>query len=417
MTFDNSIKPQMFWEAYARYFLAATAIYEACMEIGLDTPTVLEIGSNGEKYLNEFLPEAKVIPLNSNSENIMENLDDFIIADATDMREIADSSYDFVISCAVLEHIPPFLHKAFLKESFRVARIGVFHAAPQESEYVYQAERTVSNFNELLYGEKHRWIEEHLQNGHPDIKKISLYCEELGMDYSVFQHMDYQLWTSFYCFWLENARYSAEFLAYLNTYYQQELFFRDVGPFNIFIYLYISKYGPSSSTILEGFKNKLKRTNREQLLGDFQDMQQHLRAVFHIKRENEIFKQQCTIQNQFFSNEKISIEYQKKIIEQINNLLIESKNKNAVLIKKMDRWKELNDTNTCLFHQYESLKKKLNKVQEQRMEIQSLKESNFQLCNELNRVKNSTTWRLTKPLRILADMLKKYKHLLCGKGN
>ena len=83
----------------------------------------------------------------------------------------------------------------------------------------------------------------------------------------------------------------------------------------------------------------------------------------------------------------------------------------------MDRWKELNDTNTCLFHQYESLKKKLNKVQEQRMEIQSLKESNFQLCNELNRVKNSTTWRLTKPLRILADMLKKYKHLLCGKGN
>lgn len=400
MTFDNSVKPQMFWEAYARYFLAAKAVYEACIEIGLDTPTVLEIGSNGEKYLNEFLPEAKVIPLNSNSENIMENLDDFIIADATDMREIADCSYDFVISCAVLEHIPPFLHKAFLKECFRVARIGVFHAAPQESEYVYQAERTVSNFNELLYGEKHRWIEEHLQNGHPDIKKICLYCEELGMDYSVFQHMDYQLWTSFYCFWLENARYNAEFLAYLNTYYQQELFFRDFGSFNIFMYLYISKYGPSSSAILEGFKNKLKRTNREQLLGDFQDIQNYLSFLVSRKGEQKLFEQQATL-----------IENNKHLTEKLNYMLRQLKcaiAKENGLLRKIDA---LEKNNLLYLREIYRLEQKeeeyLNSEDVLKQELSSLKAQNVQLLADLNAVKQSALWRFTMPLRALINIVKK----------
>ena len=254
MEFVDNIKPKMFWEVYARYFLAAKAIYNVCETIGLEKPTILEIGSNGDKNLNAFLPEAVVIPLNMTPENLNTISDNLIVADASDMYMIEDNSYDFVISCAVLEHIPPVLHKAVLSESFRVARYGVFHGAPQESPAVNQAERIVSNYHELLHKVKHRWIEEHLLNGHPEYEKISECCKTLGFDYHMFQHMDCRLWTTLYCTYLEIVKYNPAFREYINAYYQKELFWRDLGTSNIFIYLYISKSGLPAERVLKILK-------------------------------------------------------------------------------------------------------------------------------------------------------------------
>lgn len=374
MRFDASAKTKMFWEVYARYFLASQSIYYVCEKLHLESPTILEIGANGEQYLNEFLPDAIVIPSNMNPENLNKTVDNLVVADASDMHMIPDNSYDFVISCAVLEHIPPKLHRAVLSETFRVARIGVFHAAPLESEYVNRAERTVSNFHEQLHKVKHRWIEEHLINGHPSVEAISSYCRELGMDYSIFQHMDYQLWTSLYCTTLETGRYGGRFREYINVYYQQELFHRDAGKFNVFMYLYMSKSGPVADEVFRDFRNGLQEADRELLLSDFYDFQKHLQFMVSSSKEE-------AIGNQLKNCEQNS--------DQVRQLL--EKNKN--IAHALERY----------IQECENSKKICAGLKN---DVQILKKQNLQLSSDLKAIKQSTSWKLTKPLRSFGDFIR-----------
>lgn len=394
MKFDDSMKPQIFWEAYARYFLAAKAIDAACKAEGITSPTVLEIGSNGENFLNEFLPEAVVTPLNLTEENVSGNLDNLIVADASNMKGISDNSYDFVISCAVLEHIPPSLHKAVLSEGFRVARIGVFHAAPQESEYVNRAERTVSNFNELLFGTKHRWIEEHLENGHPILKDIVSYCKDLKFDFAIFQHMDCQLWCAFYCLWLECLKYSSQLLGYLNAYYQSELFNRDFGTFNIFMYLYIAKSGPSSNTILTNFKKRSQNADHSFVMEDFYNIQQRITSLMFREDKREIIDRQKQLEEGYSILNENVLKTKREVSQLLNQLFDYNKELNNRLIQQANELKRLNDRYTESSEQYKIWQKEENELQIQlKTEIGSLKEKNTQLEEELKSVKQSKLWK------------------------
>lgn len=393
MYFDGNIKPNMFWEVYARYFLVSKAIHEVCEDLQIDSPTVLEIGANGENYINEFLPTAIVIPLNLKTENLNRPAEKLVVADASHMPEIPDNSYDFVISCAVLEHIPPKLHKAVLSESCRVARLGVLHAAPQESEQVNRAERTVSNFHELLYNTKHRWLEEHLLNGHPSIEALSSYCRELGVDYSIFQHMDCRLWASFYRTYLEVIRYSGKFREYVNAYYQRELFFRDSGTFNVFIYLYISKSGPKAEDVLRNFKIGLSKDKSEELLWDASDFQRHLENIISRNREQNIINHGKVLEEQLKTAAQCISEL-KSVQKQFENIHEE----NEALSAKLAH----------LTREYASKNMICSKQEE---ELQALKQQYSQLISDLYAVKHSTSWKLTFPIRWVGNLIRKKHHV------
>lgn len=365
--FNNNIKPHLIWEAYSRYYLAAASIYNASKYLGIEEPTVLEIGSNGTGELNEFLPKAQVTHLNLYPSNIAKNNDKFIIADASNMYMISENSYDFVISCAVLEHIPIELHKSVLSESYRVAKFGVFHGAPQESEYVCRAERTVSNYHEVLFGCKHRWIEEHLINGHPDIDLIRNYCKELGFDFYIFEHMDCDLWTALYNTTLDLTAYGSDFKDYLNSFYQKELFLRDVGDNNIFIYLYISKKGMAAKDVLKEYTDKLNKKHKQEVFNDFSDFAKHLTFTINQQSQIKLKNELCKLKE---LNSK-GFNYV-KIIEKLEN----------------DR---------------QSLTGKVSKLNK---EIEHLKNDNLSLTNELLDIHNASFWKITKPLRKIIDSIR-----------
>lgn len=403
MEFNDGIKPKMNWEVYARYFLTAKAIYEVCKITGLESPTVLEIGANGEKNLNAFLPEARITPLNINPENLNIKPENLIVADASNMYMIETGSYDFVISCAVLEHIPPELHKAVLSESFRVARYGVFHGAPQETIQVNQSERIVSNFHELLYKVKHRWLEEHLLNGHPECEKISSYCQELGFDYQIFQHMNCQLWTTLFCTYLEIMKYTPNFREYINTYYQRELFGRDFGISNIFMYLYISKSGPSASKVLENVKKDLCIADERELLNDFYDMQNHVKTVVSRVKEQLILDQQNKLYEQNIALINKMAEEKNELLQQLDKITEEKKQ----LLQQIIELKNFNRINEQTLRQYIKTLAEKEQIQKSLQgEVVSLKQKNKQIDDNLNALRQSTSWRMTRPLRKLADRLK-----------
>lgn len=393
MIFDNGVKANIFWETYARYFLVSKAIHEVCENLQIDSPTILEIGANGENYINQFLPSAVVTPLNPNPENVSKHCDNLIVADASHMPEIPDNSYDFVISCAVLEHIPPKLHKAVLSESCRVARLGVLHAAPQESEQVNRAERTVSNFHELLYNAKHRWLEEHLLNGHPSIEALSSYCRELGVDYSIFQHMDCRLWASFYRTYLEVIRYSGKFREYVNAYYQRELFFRDSGTFNVFMYLYISKSGPKAEEVLRNFKIGLSKARCEALLWDASDFQRHLENIISRNREQNI------------------INHGKALDEQLNTA-VQCISELKSVQKQFDTIQEENEALSAkLAHLTRECESKNLICSKQEEELQALKQQYDQSISDLYAVKHSTSWKVTSPIRWVGNLVRKKRNI------
>lgn len=265
----------MFFEQFERYKIASMFIELAVKKSGLECPSILEIGSDGVNCISEFLPQVRWTPMNISKENIRTITDEFIEADATDMHMLKDESFDFVVSLAVLEHVSDEKRKAFISESCRVARIGVFHATPFKSEYISQIELDVSNYHEILFGMKHRWLEEHLENGHPDMKNVRHILNGLNYNYCIFEHMDADIWENFYKLWLFAAASDSPMTDYCDNYYVNKLFKHDFGKNNVFAHIYIAKNSEDTKELLakvdSAFPTSLTKVQKDQGLSVFRE--------------------------------------------------------------------------------------------------------------------------------------------------
>lgn len=281
----------MFFELHARYRVAALFLQKAAGQCGLAAPTVLELGADGTNYLGEFYPEAQLTPSNPFPNNLRRRPENFIEADAADLGMLADDSFDFVISLAVLEHVPREKHKAFLSESSRVAKIGVFHGAPFGAGYVRRAERAVSDYYESLYGVKHRWLEEHLLNGHPDIDHITGILQELGRSHSVFEHMDVDIWERFYKLQLAAQAGSAEAMEQCSRYYAEKLFFHDIGAQNVFKHIYISKSGRDAGALCRDIEQAFTpHTDNTALLDEIEGFKRQVLEPIYRERQDRAYR-------------------------------------------------------------------------------------------------------------------------------
>jgi len=100
-----------------------------------------------------------------------------------DARKIdhSDSSFDFVVSFDVLEHIEKKDREAVLSEAARVAKIGVIFAAPVYSRENSAAEKELNNLYIDIHGEDHPWLKEHIEYGIPESKVPASTLDSLGL--------------------------------------------------------------------------------------------------------------------------------------------------------------------------------------------------------------------------------------------
>ena len=274
----------MHFELYARYKVAALFLAEAAKKHGLEKPTVLELGSGGINYLGEFFPEARVTLSNLDLTNVQDSVAQVVEADAADLRAFKDGSFDFVISLAVMEHVPLSQHEIFLAESCRVAGIGAFHAAPFDDDFILQAEQEVNDFYESLYGIRHRWLEEHKVNGHPNMERVGEILNKIGCDYCVFEHMDVEIWKDFYSM-LISASFKNRALS--QHFYQDNLFFQDIGAQNVFKHIYVSKTEMLASELLKTITREyFTPINEQARVGEISEFKkQYLRVVEEKEQE------------------------------------------------------------------------------------------------------------------------------------
>lgn len=160
-------RTQLSYNQYARHTSLASEIISKATVDKL-TPSILDVGG-GQGHLAAFLPENYKYCLAEPSINGISGLN----------LPFPDHSFDYVVSCHVLEHIPLGNRETFLDQLVAKSRNGVFLLNPFNVEGTYPNERSMLIY-EITRGE---WAKEHLDCTFPTIDDIKDYANKKGLEF------------------------------------------------------------------------------------------------------------------------------------------------------------------------------------------------------------------------------------------
>jgi hypothetical protein len=173
--------PGLPFDMVGRYRMVAEALDAARPALGARL-RVLDVGGlvltrRGEPLLPArlFLPGDEVLTL----DQAALDMPGYIQGDGRGLA-FPDDSYDFVISCDVLEHVPAPDRPAFWRELLRVARRGVALTAPFGSPEVQAAEELLFRYIRAELGHEQIQLREHRDFGWPQLAETRALLEGWG---------------------------------------------------------------------------------------------------------------------------------------------------------------------------------------------------------------------------------------------
>lgn len=175
------------FDHFQRYSTAAGIL----SALGLEQGRVLEVGANRQRLLGRFLPGAKMLYTDLQSQG---GAEDFVVADATRMP-FEDNAFDAVVSLDMLEHVPGELRATAVAEMARVARLAVVIGCPVDAPWVRAAEESANGFWHRLFGHDYPWLAEHKEFGLVDAGAVVQEFEQAGMTVERIGHGDPILWS------------------------------------------------------------------------------------------------------------------------------------------------------------------------------------------------------------------------------
>ncbi len=163
------------FDRYARYGAIARSV-RACL--GPGPFHVLDVG-DASGYLSEFDPDLR--PISLDIAPVSDPLPHAIrlAGDGTSLP-FADEAFDAVVSSDALEHVPPAKRERFLSELVRVSRDVVVVAAPFDTPGVAGTEAMVRHFVLLATGAPQVQLDEHRDNGLPDLASTERFLTGCG---------------------------------------------------------------------------------------------------------------------------------------------------------------------------------------------------------------------------------------------
>lgn len=173
----------------SRYLIQAAIIDAYKMHQGIKKLKVLDVGGAGS-ILDEFVDiDLTIIDILPNEKNFPK-----YVKGSALLMPFADKSFDAVISCDVLEHIPKADHETFLKESARVTKDLMIVAAPFNLSGVRAAEISANEYYKSMAGEDHRWLLEHLTSELPNLQQAKLVLDKQDLNTAHFSHTALNNW-------------------------------------------------------------------------------------------------------------------------------------------------------------------------------------------------------------------------------
>jgi hypothetical protein len=162
------------FDQYGRYRMVREAVEGARAALGRERLSILDVGgyyqeADGTPRLpsQQFLGDQELTVL-----DLPEcDLPGYVQGDGTAMT-FGDSSFDLVISCDTLEHIPPDLRDQFVRELARVARYGVLLICPIDDHRTALAEQVLYAYIQAELHAKHDQLREHREYGLPQLPLV-----------------------------------------------------------------------------------------------------------------------------------------------------------------------------------------------------------------------------------------------------
>ncbi|ADB58259.1 glycosyltransferase [Archaeoglobus profundus] len=357
---------------------------------------ILDVGGKNGR-LRDFLNESKfdLIVLDVDPKP---DTKEYIVGDARALP-FKPKSFDVVVSSELLEHIPPNDRIKVLENMIEVSKDLVILAAPFYSKEVEDAEVRANEFFKRFFGNDHRWLKEHIENGLPRERDIEEFVKSKGLNFTKIQTNNINNWLLMQLFIFSAYIFgiTPERVAEVYRYYNEN--FLELGDFlpptyrKIYIigkkvpkvdfgksYLNINKY----QRLLELISNAIAQTIRdkdEHIKNLEALLNQKTVEVESLKNElqrllRDLDKKSALIQDLNNEIEKLKIDLKDKIQENINlkNKLFETKNEIKRLQEIIKRLEEkVADKNNLIAKleaENEALKNRLATVEKHLHEIQ-----------------------------------------------
>ncbi len=183
------------FDQYGRYRMIADAL-DAVRPLFAGRLHILDVGGffrtrRGVEMLpaRAFLPTDDVTVLDRPASD----LPGYVRGDGRGLA-FGDSSFDFVVSCDTLEHIPAADRGAFWGELLRVARLGVILIAPSQGPHAEAAEQLVASYIHTELGEEQPQLAEHRAFGLPDPESIVRQLSDRGLRHASFPSGQLHAW-------------------------------------------------------------------------------------------------------------------------------------------------------------------------------------------------------------------------------
>ena len=211
------------FDQFQRYELVRVLL-ESVRRAG-ETFDVLDVGGR-TAHLRESLPGYRI------------DLADVDPSDATGLvlgsgaeLPFQDDAFDAVCGFDTLEHVPPALRDAFVRECARVARRHVILAGPYDAPRVAEAEEILLDFLRVRLDWEHAYLAEHRTNGLPDMGAARAILEGAGARVESFGHGALDRWLALMAveLYAEHEVLLRDFMPRVYRFYNEHVFRSDHG--------------------------------------------------------------------------------------------------------------------------------------------------------------------------------------------
>ena len=179
------------FDQYQRYRLVADLVDRARGDRG--ALRILDVGGR-TGLLAKFLPQDKIELVDLEPSEV----GGLVLGDGSRLPFAAES-FDAVVSFDTLEHVPKRRRRAFVEESWRVAKSWVIHAGPYQAKRVEEAEARLRGFLTEKLELHHRYLEEHHSHGLPKRQDVESRLRELGGEVVSVGHANIERWLGLMC--------------------------------------------------------------------------------------------------------------------------------------------------------------------------------------------------------------------------
>uniref|UniRef100_A0A7V4E5J4 Glycosyltransferase n=1 Tax=candidate division WOR-3 bacterium TaxID=2052148 RepID=A0A7V4E5J4_UNCW3 len=152
---------------------------------------ILDVGGKNGR-IKEFFDESKfdVVVLDIDPKP---DVEDYVVGDARALP-FKRKSFEVVVSCELLEHIPLKDRTRVLENMIEVSKDLVILAAPFYSKDVEEAEIKANEFFKRFFGDDHPWLKEHIENGLPREEDVEEFVKRKGLNFIKIQKNNINNW-------------------------------------------------------------------------------------------------------------------------------------------------------------------------------------------------------------------------------